>query len=64
MRLTIHNVLGQTVRTLVEGEMGAGVHQAHWDGVDNAGREVSSGIYLYRLEAAGQTFSRKMVLLR
>jgi len=51
--LKVYNVLGQEVRTLAEGEHRAGRHQAVWDGRDGRGRKVSSGVYFYRLTAAG-----------
>ena len=65
VRLTVYNALGQIVRTLVDREQAAGVHKVIWDGVDEGGREVASGRYLYRLEVAGQHVqTRQMVVLR
>lgn len=62
--LRIYNLLGQQVRTLTEGVQAAGEYRLVWDGRDDAGRALSSGIYFARLqvEAAGQT--RKLVLAR
>jgi hypothetical protein len=62
--LKIYNVLGQWVRTLVDEEKGAGTHLACWDGRDESGRQVSSGIYLYRLEIGDHRVTKKMLLLR
>ena len=67
--LEIYNILGQRVRTLVEGMKEAGSHSVLWDSRDQFGKVVPSGIYLYRLKAdlAGQAdFVRvkKMLLVR
>lgn len=63
--LTIYNLLGQQIRTLVSSQQTAGAHQVHWDGTDESGKQVTSGIYFYKLNA-GSDFSetKKMVLLR
>ncbi len=63
-RLEIYDVSGRLVRTLVDGEIAAGTHEATWDGTDNVGHNVSSGVYFYRVLAAGKTENRKMLLLR
>jgi hypothetical protein len=62
--LKIYNVLGQEVRTLVSGAQTAGFKNIAWDGRNNAGQAVSSGIYVYRLETSGFVKSRKMMLLK
>jgi len=70
VRLTVFNLLGQEVTTLVNGAMGQGSHETVWDGRDAAGRVLSSGVYFYRIEVkgtdGGSAFSamRKMVLLK
>ncbi|MCD6335990.1 MAG: tetratricopeptide repeat protein [Candidatus Latescibacteria bacterium] len=66
VKLVIYDVLGQRVRTLADGEMPSGVHRVVWDSKNEAGREVSSGIYFCRLEGDGGKLLqvRKMVLLR
>jgi formylglycine-generating enzyme required for sulfatase activity len=61
--LTIYNVMGQTVRTLVDSDLPAGSHNALWDGRDSVGMGVSTGVYLYRLVTNGRSQSRKMLLL-
>jgi hypothetical protein len=62
--LAVYNLLGQQVRLLRSGTMGAGTHTVSWDGRDDAGRPVSSGVYLYRLQSADYTASRKMLLMK
>jgi len=68
--LAIYDVNGRLVRTLVAGPVEAGAHEVVWDGRDALGREVSSGVYLYRLTYTGRTPSeqettvRRMVLVR
>jgi len=55
VRLEILNILGQHVRTLFEGEVSAGRHAVIWDGRDNRGLVVASGVYVYRLAGIAQT---------
>ena len=64
VRLVVYNLLGQEVRRLVEGRVLAGFYQAVWDGKDDRGRSVSSGLYFYRMEAGSFSQVRKMVLLK
>ena len=64
VRLEIYNLLGQRVRSLVNGWQGAGCYKVVWDGRDDEGEEVSAGIYLYRLEAGKLSKARKMVLVK
>jgi hypothetical protein len=64
VRLTIFNLRGQKVRTLFEGHQGVGTHALLWDGRDSSGRPLSSGIYLYRLEAGQFLQTRKMTLMK
>lgn len=62
--LIIYSVTGQKVRELVSGNLTAGEHTAVWDGRDNAGRPVSSGVYLTRLCTGQAAAMRRMVLLK
>jgi hypothetical protein len=63
--IRIHNVRGQVVRKLVDDRKEAGTYTIHWNGRDNMGRKVSSGIYLYTLETdRGIQATRKMVVLK
>ncbi len=61
--LTVYNVMGQTVRKLVSGQVAAGFHTVAWDGRDDSGMSVSAGVYLYRLSTGGQSVTKKMLLL-
>ena len=62
--IKVYNLLGQEVRTLVRSELPEGFHITVWDGRDNRGRSVSSGLYFYRLQAGPQTRIRKMLLVK
>ncbi|NIT58939.1 MAG: T9SS type A sorting domain-containing protein, partial [Aliifodinibius sp.] len=64
VELTIYNVLGQKVRTLVDKRQTAGFYQIQWDGRNQFGEKVSSGIYIYKLKAADFVQSRKLILLK
>jgi hypothetical protein len=63
-RLAIYTVSGRLVRTLLEGELPVGRGTATWDGRDQSGREVPSGVYFGRLETAGGERTVKLALLR
>ncbi len=62
--LVIYNALGQEVRTLLATTQDAGSYTARWDGKDNFGKHLPSGVYLYRLHAGEMTFTKKMIYLR
>ncbi len=64
VRVTIYNFLGQRVATLIDAQQPAGQHSIRWDGKDDLGNDVTSGIYLYELHAAGLSKGRKMIMLR
>ena len=64
VRLTIYNILGEQIQTLVEQEHPAGAYSHLWDGTDASGRQVASGVYLYRLETGSRVFTRRMLLLK
>jgi hypothetical protein len=64
VRITVCNLLGQTVRALLDSYQQAGPHIAVWDGRDQAGREVASGIYFFRVQVEGIAQVRKMALLK
>ncbi len=64
IRLRIYNLLGQQVKTLVHGYRGAGKWDVTWDGTNDAGKLVSSGVYLYRLEAGTYTNTKKLLLMK
>ena len=62
--LKIYNIKGQLVRKLVDGKKEVGKHSVVWNGRDSNNREVSSGVYLYRLKNGKNTSVKKMVLIR
>jgi len=66
VELTIYNLKGQRVKQLVSSnQLSAGQHSVEWHGTDDAGENVSSGIYLYKLKAGDKyTSTKKMILLK
>jgi len=64
LSLKIYDLMGREINTLVSGVQNSGMHSVKWDARDQNGRMVSSGVYLYRLEAAGQVLTDKMILLK
>jgi hypothetical protein len=62
--LRVYNLRGQLVRTLLDEEKQPGAHVVTWDGKDQQGEQVSSGIYFYRLQAGDESEVKKMVLLK
>lgn len=62
--ITIFNLLGQQVRTLLSARQPAGEYQIAWDGYDGSGKAVSSGVYLYRLQTGKFIETKKMTLLK
>ncbi|MDE2810898.1 MAG: VIT domain-containing protein [Gemmatimonadota bacterium] len=63
-RLSIYNLAGQLVRVLQPDTQQAGEHRLSWDGRDDYGREVASGVYIYRLDVGEWAVHRRMLLLR
>jgi len=64
VKLIIYNILGQPVRHLLYGKLQPGFYQVIWDGRDDRGMPLSSGVYLYRFESRKFTRVKKMILLR
>ena len=64
VRLSVFNVLGQQVRTLLDREVEAGYHRMAWDGRDDAGRQAGAGVYFYLLESGYFLQTRKMTLVK
>jgi len=62
--LTVYNVAGQEVRTLANDMLPVGEHVVTWDGRDNVGNTVSTGVYFYKLISGNTTHIRKMVMLK
>lgn len=64
INLAVYNLLGQKVRTLVNSNATAGLHINKWNGLDDHGKKVASGIYFYKLEADNFTAVKKMIMLK
>jgi hypothetical protein len=64
VRLAVYDVLGRQVRVLVDENQQAGRHTVQWDGRDESGRRLASGVYLARLMVGGTTKVRKMTFVR
>src|SRR5262249_52081439 len=65
VQLRIYDAAGRRVRTLLDAERPAGWNRsATWNGIDDVGRKAPTGVYLYRLDAAGVTMTKKMVLMK
>ncbi|MDD3464469.1 MAG: T9SS type A sorting domain-containing protein [Candidatus Cloacimonetes bacterium] len=62
--LSVYNLKGQLVRTLVEGFKPSGLHQVVWDGKDKLNRQASSGVYFIRLQSGKTSKTRKMLLMK
>jgi hypothetical protein len=63
-RLSIYDVNGARVATLVDGELPAGAHTVAWNGTDGRGETVASGVYYYRLDVGNDSATKSMVLLK
>jgi len=64
IKIVIYNVLGQVVRTLTDEQFDAGRHIVNWDGLDNNGKQVSTGVYIYRIKAGQFISAKKMMLMK
>ena len=64
VELTIYNVLGKKIRTLVQKNQGVGYYQVLWDGKNMHGENVAAGAYIYRIKAGDFIDARKMLILR
>ena len=62
-KLVIYNSLGQVVRILVDEPKTAGIHTVQWNGVNESGQKVSSGVYFYRLTAGQFVKTKRMMLV-
>lgn len=63
-RLFIYDVQGRRVRALVDSEQAAGLHTLRWDGTDDTGRQVASGVYVLRLNGGRQSASQRLLVVR
>lgn len=64
VKVTVFNVLGQTVRVLADNDMEAGIRNVSWDGRDDNGNAASSGVYFYRIAANNFNDTKKMTLIK
>jgi hypothetical protein len=64
VNLRIYNIHGQLVKTVFDGTKGPGYHVLEWDGTNNQGISVSSGVYFARFEGGRTVLTRKMILLK
>jgi len=64
VKLTIYNIQGQKVKQLVDEYQNAGTREVIWDGRDESGERVASGIYFYRIQAGSYSMTNRMVLLK
>jgi len=64
VRIAVYNLKGQKVRELISDEQAAGLHKLIFDGLDNGGRPLSSGVYLLRMQAGDYHASKRMLLLK
>jgi hypothetical protein len=62
--LVVYDLRGRRVRTLLDGPLGPGNHLFTWDGRDDRGEDVPSGVYIYRVSRADRVLSRKMLLMK
>tara|TARA_B100000519_G_scaffold193866_1_gene196995 strand:- start:63 stop:2564 length:2502 start_codon:yes stop_codon:yes gene_type:complete len=62
--LSIYNIKGQEVATIMDSQMMPGKHTLTWSGKDSMGREISSGMYFYKLTVGELSYQRKLILLR
>ena len=64
IQLSVYNLIGQKVKTLVSKQQSAGSYNIQWDGTNEAGEFVAGGVYLYRLQTDNFNQTRKMILLK
>ncbi len=64
LRLEIYNMLGQKIKTLIDQNQVAGSHRVVWNGKNESGEAVASGIYLYRIQSDNFTATKRMLLIR
>ncbi|MFT5368238.1 MAG: hypothetical protein ACI8V2_003201 [Candidatus Latescibacterota bacterium] len=62
--MIVYNLLGQQVRNLVKETMDAGFHSVVWDGKDELGKQVASGVYIYRIQSGDFSTAKRMMLLK
>ena len=63
-KLTVYNLVGQVVASIVDGTRDAGAYTVRWDGRDEDGRSLATGVYIYRMQSGNDVETRKLLLLR
>ena len=63
VELSIYNLLGEKVHTVIQGSLNPGLHRISWDGITASGQRPAAGLYLYRLIAGSQLITKKMLIL-
>jgi hypothetical protein len=64
IELTVYNLKGQKVKQLAKGQFPSGKNSVVWNGTDDNGKQVGSGLYFYKLKTSEKTVSKKMLLLK
>jgi flagellar hook assembly protein FlgD len=64
VEISVFDIRGEHVRTLVDGHKGSGVHHARWNGTNNSGERVATGVYFCRMKAGPVRQSRKLILIK
>jgi photosystem II stability/assembly factor-like uncharacterized protein len=64
VKLVVYDILGRKIRTVFDGFRSAGTHTMSWDGLNDAGKNVASGIYIYKMTTGDQSLQKKMQLIR
>ena len=64
VKLIVYNILGKEVKTLINGDREAGSYEIKWNGLNNNGQSVATGIYIYRITAGNFTSEKKMILMK
>ncbi|MBN2411913.1 T9SS type A sorting domain-containing protein [candidate division KSB1 bacterium] len=64
VKLVVYNLIGQDIATIVNEVQQAGIHHVNWNGMDDSGKQASSGVYFYRLQAGDNVETAKMILIR
>jgi flagellar hook assembly protein FlgD len=64
VKITVFNIAGQKVKRILDQNLPAGLSQVTWDGTNDAGTTVGSGLYLVVIQAPGSKMVRKVIVLR
>ncbi|MDP2807011.1 MAG: choice-of-anchor J domain-containing protein, partial [bacterium] len=64
VKIEVYNIAGQRVKTLVNGNMGAGYHSVTWNGRNEAGQKAANGVYMYRMNSGSFTATKKLLLVK